>query len=251
MANKKTQTQSRNQTFVVVDFLDLDTKKISLSNPKPNKYGGGYAALRYDGKTLYVRYDSRISPFGLSTNKDKKGGKEIVTGYSTSISLKKNDPYFKKAREIDDFFIDKCVENSVLWGLGGSKTEKVDLSSIAGYDDKGEKGKWKRILKYSYKIDKNTKERIYLDYPPRMEFNVPKSKCKFFNEDGKPACASDLTNWSKISVLAMWGSVALGTWGASIKPKAQQIKVFKNENLVVDECLLESDDDDLIPLPLV
>ena len=84
--------------------------------------------------------------------------------------MKKNDPYFKKAREIDDFFIDKCVENSVLWGLGGSKTEKVDLSSIAGYDNKGEKGKWKRILKYSYKIDKNTKERIYLDYPPRMEF---------------------------------------------------------------------------------
>ena len=100
MANKKTQ----NQTYVVVDFLDLDTKKITLNNPKPNKYGGGYAALRYDGKTLYVRYDSRISPFGLSTNKDKKGGKEIVTGYSTSISLKKNDPYFKKAREIDDFF---------------------------------------------------------------------------------------------------------------------------------------------------
>ena len=245
MANKKTQ----NQTHIVVDFLDLDTKKISLSNPKPNKYGGGYAALRYDGKTLYVRYDSRISPFGLSTNKDKKGE---VTGYSTSISLKKNDPYFIKARELDDFFIDKCVENSILWGLGGSKTEKVDLSSITGYDDKGEKRKWKRILKYSYKIDKNTKERIYLDYPPRMEFSIEKMKCRFFDEDGKPSCASELINWSKISVLAMWGSVALGTWGASIKPKAQQIKVFNNENLVVDECLLESDDDDdLNPLPLV
>ena len=86
MANKKTQTQSRNQTFIVVDFLDLDTKKITLNNPKPNNYGGGYAALRYDGKTLYVRYDGRISPFGLSTNKDNKGE---VTGYSTSISLKK------------------------------------------------------------------------------------------------------------------------------------------------------------------
>ena len=165
--------------------------------------------------------------------------------------MKKNDPYLIKARELDDFFINKCIENSVLLGLGGSKTQKVDLSSIAGYDDKGEKGKWKRILKYSYKIDKNTKERVYKDYPPRMEFNVPKSICKFFDEEGKPTYASELTNWSKISVLAMWGSVALGTWGASIKPKAQQIKVFKNENLVTDECLLESDDDDLIPFPLV
>ena len=86
MANKKTQNQTREKTFIVVDFLDLDTKKITLSNPKPNNYGGRYAALRYDGKTLYVRYDGRISPFGLSTNTDKKGE---VTGYSTSISLKK------------------------------------------------------------------------------------------------------------------------------------------------------------------
>ena len=37
------------------------------------------------------------------------------------------------------------------------------------------------------------------------------------------------------------GSVALGTWGASIKPKAQQIKVFNNEKLVNDECLLEDE----------
>ena len=237
MANKKTQTQSRNQTYIVVDFLDLDTKKFSLSNPKPNKYGGGYAALRYDGKTLYVRYDGRFSPFGISTNKNKHGE---VTGshFSTTISLTENDPYLLKAREIDDFFIDKCVENSVLWGLGGSSSQKVNYNTIAGYDDKGQGGKWKRILKYSYKIEHG--ERIYQDYPPRMEFNVPKSICKFFDGDGKPCCASELTNWSKINVLAMWGSVAFGTWGASIKPKAQQIKVvLKNENFDSDECLLD------------
>ena len=166
--------------------------------------------------------------------------------------MKKNDPYFIKARELDDFFIDKCIENSVLWGLGGSKTEKVDVNSIIGYDDKGEKGKWKRILKYAYKIDKNTKERVYKDYPPRMEFSVPEKTCRFFDDDGKPKLNYIIPNFAKIGVLAMWGSVALGTWGASIKPKAQQIRVFNNENLVVDECLIEcdNDEDDLIPLPL-
>ena len=236
----QTQTQTKNQTknYIIVDFLDLDTSKITLSYPKPNKYGGAYAALRYEDKLLYVRYDGRISPFGLSTNKDTNGN---ITGYYTSISLKKNDPYLEKARELDEFFIDQCIENSLVWGLGGSKTKKINRSTIAGYDEegRGDKGKWKRILKYSYKIDKNTKERIYLDYPPRMEFNV--QKCKFFDEDGKPCCATQLTNFTKISVLAMWGSVALGTWGASIKPKAQQIKVFNNENLVNDECLLEEE----------
>ena len=34
MFNKKT----KNQTFIVVDFLDIDTKKITLNNPKPNNY---------------------------------------------------------------------------------------------------------------------------------------------------------------------------------------------------------------------
>ena len=114
----------------------------------------------------------------------------------------------------------------------------MDVSSIIGYDDKGEKGKWKRILKYAYKIDKNTNERVYKDYPPRMEFSVPETKCRFFDEDGKPYLNFEIPNFSKISVLAMWGSVALGTWGASIKPKAQQIRVFNNNNLVADECLL-------------
>ena len=245
MANKKTQSQTQNKTqnYIIVDFLDLDTSKITLSKPKLNKYGGAYTALRYDeggvDKLLYVRYDCRISPFGLSNNIFKDNEKLI--GYYTSINLKKNDPYLEKARELDEFFIDKCIENSINWGLGGSKTQKIDRSSIAGYDEKGKDGRWKRILKYSYNINNNTKERIYLDYPPRMEFNVPESVCKFFDQDGKPTCASQLTKFTKISVLAMWGSIALGNWGASLKPKAQQIKVFNNEKLVSDECLLEDE----------
>ena len=136
--SSKTQKQTQDQNFVVVDFLDLNTSKITLNNPKPNYYGGSYAALRYDDKTLYVRYDSHICPFGINTNKDEDGK---VTGYSTSISVQEQDPYFKKAREIDNFFIQKCIENSIRWGLGGSKTQKVDESSIIGYDDKGERGK--------------------------------------------------------------------------------------------------------------
>ena len=238
--SSKTQKQTQDQNFVVVDFLDLDTSKITLNNPKPNYYGGSYAALRYDDKTLYVRYDAYICPFGINTNKDEDGK---VTGYSTSISVQEQDPYFKKAREIDDFFIQKCIENSIRWGLGGSKTQKVDESSIIGYDDKGERGKWKRILKYAYKIDKNSNERVYKDYPPRMEFSINETKCRFFDEEGKPNLNFEIPNFSKISVLAMWGSVTLGTWGASIKPKAQQIRVFNNNNLLPDECLLESDED--------
>ena len=82
----QTPSQTPSPFYIIVDFLDIDTSKITLSNPKPNKYGGGYAALRYDDKILYVRYDGRISPFGLSINVNDNGE---VTGFSTSISLKK------------------------------------------------------------------------------------------------------------------------------------------------------------------
>ena len=66
----------------------------------------------------------------------------------------------------------------------------------------------------------------------------------------------NIPNWSQISVLALWGSVTLGTWGASIKPKAQQIRVFTNNCFDFDKCLQNEDDDedddedDLIPLAI-
>lgn len=285
MLKRKTQTKAEKEpNFIIVDFLDIDTDKITFNTPKPNGYGGSYVSLRYDGKLLYVLYDARVCPFGLSTNtvdvsKTKERGRypkdEKVTGYGTSISLQSDDPYYEKAREIDEFLIGKCIENSVLWCLGGSKTTKVNPSSIAGYDDKGDKGKWKRILKYSYKVDKTTKERIYQDYPPRMDFGLPTScaediegsdgllhasatfKSRFFDASGVliPEVDTDnidevLPKWSKISLMAMWGSIALGTYGASIKPKAQQIRVFPPEGLDNDECLLNSDSEDDVPAAL-
>ena len=86
MANKKTHTKTQNKTqnYIIVDFLDLDTSKITLSKPKLNKYGYDEGGV---DKLLYVRYDCRISPFGLSNNIFKDNEKLI--GYYTSINLKK------------------------------------------------------------------------------------------------------------------------------------------------------------------
>jgi hypothetical protein len=274
-----------NKPFVVVDFLDIDPECIRFQEPKTMSNGNKVVPLRYNvngaDKTLHVKYTQRTCPFGLSTNTEKKDeyrGKyengEKITGYSTSISfLKDEDPYLAKAEELDQFFIDKCVANSVSWGLGGSKSRPIERSVIEGYDDKGWNGKWKRLVKYAYKVDKNTKDRIYQDYPPRMEFGVQTEsmteslgdnglmkqravfKPTFFNANrdkvfstgfnaANPKVSSDdiseiLPKWSRVSLAATWGNLSLGTYGASIKPKILQVQVFPNERLDNDTCLLD------------
>ena len=48
----------------IVNFLDIDTSKITFSKPKPNKYNGSQIGIFYEGSTLFVKYEG-ITPFGL------------------------------------------------------------------------------------------------------------------------------------------------------------------------------------------
>jgi hypothetical protein len=263
--------------YVIEDFLNIDPAHITLGAPKANKFQGSSVPIRYMGKALYVKYDARTCPFGASASKEEKEeykqayalGKKI-TGYTTSIQCEKdyeNDPYYKKAAELDQFFIEQCIQNSLLWGLGGSKTKPIAREAIEGYDDKGDNGKWKRIVKYAYK--KVGTEKIYTEYAPRLEFglltdSITESKdsdgklvqhatfkTAFFNADGDKldVVSSDnigehMPNWSKLAILAQWTSISLGTYGASLKPKASQIRVFPNERLNNDECMLGDEDEE-------
>ena len=149
------------------------------------------------------------------------------------------------------FFIKKCIENSVLWGLGGSKTKAVGYDSIAGYDEQGDRGKWKGILKYSYKIDKQTKERIYQEYPPRLDFEIIKDtahatfKTIFYNDKGVKIQDVNIDNIidilpyrSHVEILASWSTISLGTYGATLKPKAIHINIFLNKGFDNEICHL-------------
>ena len=61
--------ESSNDT-VNVDFLDIDTLKITFGKPKPDKYNGSQIRILYGGKTLFVKYKG-TTPFGLVENFDK------------------------------------------------------------------------------------------------------------------------------------------------------------------------------------
>jgi hypothetical protein len=283
--NAKKTTQ-KELPYIIEDFLNIDPAHITLGAIKPNKFQGSSVPIRYKGKALYVTYAAHTCPFGASPSKDEKDeykqtyalGKKI-TGYTTSIQCEKDyesDPYYKKAVELDQFFIEQCIQNSVAWGLGGSKTKPIAREAIEGYDDKGDNGKWKRLVKYAYK--KNGTEKIYTDYAPRLEFGLLTDaiteskdadgklvqhatfKTVFFNAEGDKvdqvtadsveshgsahSIRACLPNWCKISILAQWTSISLGTYGASLKPKASQIRVFPNERLNNDECMLGGDNEE-------
>ena len=134
----KNQTQTQNagkkpaeQNFIIVDFLDLNTSFFSFGDVKDNKYGGHIIPLKYKEKSLYVKTPARVCPFGITAGKEEKPeykGKypdsKKITGYSAAISFPKeyeNDPYYIKAAELDEFFIDQCHKHSMAWCLGGTK----------------------------------------------------------------------------------------------------------------------------------
>lgn len=271
-----TQNKTQNEKpYVIVDFLDLDTSKFSFLAPKKNNHGGTFIPVRYEGKSLYVTYEARTCPFGISTNTENKpeykgkypDGKKI-TGFSTTISCLKEyetDPYYQKAAELDEFFIDACTENCLLWNLG-----PLERKEASGKDERGWKGQWKRLLKWSYKKNEKTGGRDYLDYAPRLEFGIQTNgtitehtgpdgmiaqeatlKPVFFNQNAEKLEAVNSTEvdqivpkWSRLSVLAQWTTITQGTYGATLKPKAQQFRVYPNEQLATDECLLNDDEEE-------
>ena len=55
--------------IAIVDFLDLDPREITFLKPKQNKHNGGQIGIRYNGRTLYVKYEG-VTPFGIQENYD-------------------------------------------------------------------------------------------------------------------------------------------------------------------------------------
>ena len=291
MSETQTQTQTKTKTekrYIVVDLLDLQTEEFSFGKPKANAYGGLMIPIKYRGKSLFVKYPRKTLLFGVSANRDKgkmtsvngeqrgelelvygKGGK--ITGYSTSFSIGKEyetDPCFLKLQELDEFFMNACVENCVAWRLGGTKARPLSRDAVAGYDEYGQGGKWKRLLKYSYSVNKDTQVREYRDYPPNYEVAVPANITEELNNDGRTqtqhavfnakffdATGADVGKVTDDNVddvcpafcesftMARWSRISQGTYGASLKPRSTQFRIYPRDEIDNSECMLGGDDE--------
>ena len=58
-----------NNDIAIVDFLDLDSSKITFLTPKQSKHNGSQIGIRYNGRTLHVKYEG-VTPFGMQENYD-------------------------------------------------------------------------------------------------------------------------------------------------------------------------------------
>ena len=218
----------------IVNFLDLDTSKITFAKPKPNKHNGTQIGILYNGKPLFVKYDG-YTPFGLKENYGKDG-----TYQGTSMQISCDNEYLKKAKELDQFFIDYIHSLN-------TKYKKIPREAVSGYDEHGQGGSWKRICKKPYKIV--DEERVYQDYPSKMEFNL------FFRND---ILATRFFTWngenlgyesvkigprSKVKFIAAWFSITTGTFGSSLKPKLMQVSYREQEDLFRD-FILDDDEDE-------
>ena len=125
----------------IVHFLDIDTKKITFGKPKQNKHNGSQIGILYNGKSMYVKYEGE-TPFGLEENFHKDGNYQ-----GTSMQINCQGQYRRKAKELDQFFINVFYENK--WGLA----HNVPKSSIEGYDEHGQGGLWKRSCKDPYRLN--------------------------------------------------------------------------------------------------
>ena len=233
---EKNQGNTSQRKMQIVDFLDIDTSKITFQKPKSNKYNGSQIGILYNGETMFVKYEG-VTPFGLKENFDKDGNYQ-----GTSMQINCKDKYLEKAKELDTFFINTFFENK--WGL----SKNIPILNIEGYDEHGQGGLWKRLCKDPYKVDKETKEREYLDYPSKMEFtlfykNDSLQTTMFSWKGDKLPNDSEIGPKRRVKFIAAWFSLTRGTFGLTLKPKLMQVK-FKKEENQFDTCLFNTDSDE-------
>ena len=238
MSVKARQNESQNKEEIV-DFLHIDTSKITFKKPKPNKHNGTQIGILYNGRTLYVKYKG-YTPFGLKENYDKNGEYQ-----STSMQINCDGEYLEKAKELDQFFI------NYIHSLAKEKVKKKPREAVAGYDEHGQGGSWKRICKKPYKIV--DEERVYQDYPSKMEFNLffrnDRIATKFFTWDGENLEYNSVKIGpnSKVKFIASWFSITTGTFGATLKPKLMQVSYQEVED-IFDNFILDDEEEDVLSI---
>ena len=214
----------------IVDFLHIDPSKITFTKPKPNKHNGAQIGILYNRKPLFVKYEG-FTQFGSREKYDEDGKYQ-----GTSMQINCEGEYLKKAKELDQFFIDY---------IHSFNDEEIPREVVEGYDEYGQGGSWKRICRKPYIIV--NEKRMYTDYPSKMEFNFfyrnDKLFTTFFTWDKEKIETEEIGPRNTVKFIAAWFSITTGNFGATLKPKIIQVTFLEEEN-IFDKFLLDDDEEE-------
>ena len=76
-----------------------------------------------------------------------------------------------------------------------------------------------------------------------MDLSIDPNEISIFNKKGEKIYEG-VTPHSTVSIIARWHSLCRGSFGLSLKPKVNQIRLFGNMNKLPEICLLEDSDDE-------
>lgn len=228
-----------NDKTVVIDFMDLDFKKLTFSEVKQNKYGGNFVNITYEGKIPLVKFPRMPAPFGISTFEDKKTG-ELTYNLETSFdNLNENSTLrevYEKAIKFDEFMLKTVSKHHKEWL---NEDEKPDI----------------KFLKKSYTpfvkvpTDKQTKKPLNYASRCKASFYVNKNgefTFSFFSKKNRiPINTDNYTDYiaprddikSVRQLKNIWFS-NMGGFGVAWELK--QVVAYKNENM--NTCILDVSD---------
>lgn len=214
-------TQPSATHYVLVDFDKIDISRITFGKVRQDKHGGINLPILYDDKKLYVKFRPMKIPFGIQKNMND-------AGLTVNLSLPddyRNDAYFLKAQELDRFFGEKCLE----------LLPNIPRELVIG-DEYGSTGMFKRILKFNFKRNPHNNAKTLLQYPPHFKMAVFHEGVKLYDQQGKEMNCdySKIPNFSEISVIASFNSIHRGTYGCSVKPKVQQMRIYSVPESLLD-----------------
>lgn len=229
-------------------------KGIQFSDPTANQYGGKRIGMKYNNGRLLWKLPKMRAPFGIGQGMQGNG-------YNLQLSLDDDNEAAKELetiyKQIDENFKEYAVNNAYELGITKKKGDKGAAKNAV--DEK-----FKALVKVAtYSQNKAPSPDLVgepnPDYPNYIQLAIPLSNkegktevlTEFYDRDGKRIEINDpedlmtvISRQSRCTVLTT-GSAWSGTPGFGISMRAQQIRVYSNnETIPRGQCLIDDPEDE-------
>ena len=229
-------------------------KGIQFSDPTANQYGGKRIGMKYNNGRLLWKLPKMRAPFGIGQGMQGNG-------YNLQLSLDDDNEAAKEFetiyKQIDENFKEYAINNAYELGITKKKGDKGAAKNAV--DEK-----FKPLVKVAtYSQNKAPSPDLVgepnPDYPNYIQLAIPLSNkdgktevlTEFYDRDGKRIEINDpedlmtvIPRQSRCTVLTT-GSAWSGTPGFGISMRAQQVRVYaNNESIPRGQCLIDDPEDE-------